>query len=411
MIRGSVGVRARWITIGVSLLGFSGCQTAGLGSGLRAPSSASWRVPVAPVRSVAPQGRETALPGPTAIPEVEVEEVDRILYSYATTDPILREATDLWINRWETVLSVPFSRYLERMSRYGSIVERELEARGLPASLRYLPLVESGYSPLAVSRVGATGLWQLMGPTARELGLTVNSIVDDRADPMASTTAALDYLERLHEEFGSWMVALAAYNVGPGRVRRVLARVGSGDWAPSEPFLEIRRHLPRETREFIPRFLAAAALAENPKAYGFSEVEPEPMSYDEVGVPDATSLDVVADAAGVPEESIRSLNPQYLRGYTPFGEARTVRVPTGTGVRFAANFALIPPDARLSFFEHVVSQGETFSHIARTYGLPVSELTDTNRNVDPRRLQIGMTVVVPRAGMVTTRGLGAGSGG
>ena len=247
-----------------------------------------------------------------------------------------------------------------------------------------------------MSPVGATGLWQLMHPTARELGLTVNSIVDDRRDPVGSTAAALDYLEGLYDEFGSWLLALAAYNGGPGRVRRALSRSGSSVASEGDDrFLEASRYLPRETREFIPRFLAAAALAGAPGEHGFSVTAQCPMTFDEVTVPDATSLEVVARAAQVPEEVIRQLNPQYLRGYTPVGETRTVRVPAGLGERFERNFASIPPDERLSFYEHVVAQGETFTHIARRYRVSVSELVDTNRQVDPRRLQIGMSVIVP----------------
>ena len=355
--------------------------------------------------------REPLSSGPDGIPEVEVDEVDRILYAYATIDPGLREATDSWISRWKTGQSDTFSRYLVRMSRYGSIVEEELVARGLPLSLRYLPLVESGYSPVAVSRAGATGLWQLMGPTARELGLTVNSIVDDRNDPVASTSAALDYLETIHEELGSWLLALVAYNVGPGRVRRELARTESTEPKSRDlRFLEILDDLPLETREFVPRFLAAAALAGDPGSHGFPELNLEPMSFDRVEVPGATSLDVVAEAAEVSEDAVRRLNQQYVRGYTPFGEARTVRVPAGAGTRFAANLSRIPLDQRLSFFEHVVSRGETFTHIALQYGLSVSELTATNRLVDPRRLQIGMTVMVPRAGIAMGNGIRGNSG-
>ncbi len=341
-----------------------------------------------------PLGPETAAP----LPDFEVDGIDEILHSPASVDTALREAASAWRSRWTGQLSETFAQYLERMGRYDQLVQRELDERDLPASLRYLPLVESGYSPRAVSRAGATGLWQLMRPTARELGLMVNSIVDDRRDPVASTAAALDYPEELHAEFGSWLLALAAYNGGPGRIRRVLDRYGPST-APfdDERFIAVRRYLPRETREFIPRFFAAAALAEDPEKYGFRMREPDPMAFDEIRVPDATSLDVIATAAQVPEERIRRLNPHYLRGYTPVGEPRIVRVPVGLSATFERNFAAIPPEDRLSFLEHVVAAGETFSHIARRYGVAVSELTDANRQVEPRRLQIGMGVIVPLA--------------
>ncbi len=391
--------------LAATLLAVSGCRATGGTSAAYVASLPSDLASLAPKPERAPVDLLEA----TSLPDVDVASVDEILYSATSVDPVLREAAGSWQNEWRTSEAQSFQRYLERMERYELVVDAHIEARALPRSLRYLPLIESGYSTGAVSRVGATGLWQLMGPTARELGLTVNSIVDDRRDPVASTVAALEYLERLHEEFGSWLLALAAYNGGPGRVRRALTRSDAGaTLTGDELFLEIRGRLPLETREFIPRFLAAAALAEDPGAHGFSPGESDPLSFDEVTVSDATSLDVVAKAAEVPEETIRLLNPQFVRGYTPRGERRTIRVPVGTVNRFTRNFAAIPPEERLSFMEHVVASGETFGHIAGQYGVPVSEVVDTNRHLDPRRLQIGMIVVVPLRGMRSGSGLRAG---
>jgi membrane-bound lytic murein transglycosylase D len=250
-----------------------------------------------------------------------------------------------------------------------------------------------------VSRAGATGLWQIMGPTATGLGLSVTAVVDDRRDPFAATLAALDYLEQLNAQFDSWILALAAYNAGPGRISGILNQYGAGTvQSEDERFILISSRLPAETRDFIPRFYAAATLAGNPEAHGFPPLVPRPPAFDEVIVPDATSLDVVARAAGVPEEEILALNPHYLQGFTPLGEVRTVRVPQGRSFQFERNYALIPPSERLSFVEHVVASGETFSHIAARYGVSVAELTGVNSQVDPRRLQIGMRVVIPVGG-------------
>ena len=374
-------------------------------------------VPPAPRRSdVAlpwPSGQRSIVgpTGPAALAIIDVVGIDEILHSPVSADPILQTAVGIWLTEWTTGEAEVFERYLAQMSSYDLVVGRELDARALPASLRYLPLVESGYSPRAVSRAGATGLWQLMGPTARGLGLVVNSVVDDRRDPEASTSAALDYLEGLHDEFGSWLLALSAYNGGPGRLRRVLRRYGSGmARTGDEQFLEIRRHLPAETRQFVPRFLAAARLAGDPGAYGLVVRGRPPLAYDEVQVPDATSLNVVATVARVSEESVHRLNPQYSRGYTPVGESRTLRVPLGSGVTFERFFPSIAPGDRLDLVEHVVAEGETFTHIARRYGVAVSELEDTNRHVEPRRLQIGMRVVVPlgSASLETDFGVGGG---
>jgi membrane-bound lytic murein transglycosylase D len=245
-----------------------------------------------------------------------------------------------------------------------------------------------------------------MNGTARDLGLSVGSIVDDRRDPVAATTAALDYLEQLYDQFGCWLLTLSAYNAGPGTVGRLLERHAAGLPVEGEVrYLTIHPHLPAETRDFVPKLLAAAALGGDPRAFGFPELQPRPWLFDEVLVPDATSLEVVASAAGVAEAEILALNPHYLRGFTPAGEARIVRVPFGHSFQFERNFALIPPEQRLTFMEHVVQSGDTFSHIAERYGVRLAELTDMNSNVDPRRLRIGLTIVVPvgsRGGPSTT---------
>ncbi|MEX0935479.1 MAG: transglycosylase SLT domain-containing protein, partial [Gemmatimonadota bacterium] len=372
------------------------CQTVGGVHSFRssaAPGSAS-------VAAEAEWSTPTAAPVET-IPRVEVrvEGLDAILHSAAGVDPAFQSDVRDWMRSWTTGQASSFERYLQRMREYDGLVLEELLERGLPGSLRYLPIVESGYIPSAVSRVGATGLWQLMDPTARELGLTVSSIVDDRRDPVASTHAALEYLEALHVRFDSWFLALAAYNAGPNRVQRLLDRYAPGEGSGDESYFEILPHLPAETRQFVPRFFAAATLASDRDTHGFEASTEGTVRFDEVAVPDATSLDVVARAAGVEEASILALNPQYLRGFTPAGETRIVRVPEGRAARFARNFAEIPPEERLTVLEHVVTSGETFTHIARRYGVPVSDLTDMNGSVDPRRLQIGMRLVVPVGGV------------
>lgn len=351
------------------------------------------------------------LPAPLLPAKLEMGELDPILHASIAHDPLLRERAAFWADFWTTRSRPYFERYLERMGQYQHLVDRELAERGLPPSLRYLPIVESGYHHGVTSRAGASGLWQLMPATARGLGLLVDGVVDDRHDPVGSTSAALDYLEELHAQFGSWTLALSAYNAGPGRVARLLERhVREDDLTPDESYLRIRSHLPAETREFVPRFFAAAILASDPERYGLPPVDvSREFVFDEVTVPDATSLDVVARAAGVEEEEIVALNAHYTRGFTPAGHERVVRVPPGTAPTFEVNFAQIPPDERITFVEHVVAQGETLTHIARRYGVSVAELTGANGGLDPRRLQIGQRLVVSVAGNGTSSSSTGGS--
>lgn len=394
-----IGRRAsRFAAPAVAALGLASCQTVGGYEMTPGPRMAVAALSVSPALTDG-MTPKALIPGSPHVAETVVEgKLDPILDSPISFDSSVQDAARTWVEAWTTRQVGTFERYLVRMGAWEGLVGDELEARELPASLRYLPIVESGYSPLAVSRVGATGLWQLTDPTARHLGLTVNSIVDDRRDPVASTDAALDYLGDLYDEFGSWYLALAAYNAGPGRVQRLLDRYGLEQQTGDQRYLEIQSHLPAETRNFVPRLIAAATLAQKAEAFGLPATESAAVAFDEVTVPDATSLDVIADAAGVDEETIRELNPQFVRNFTPVGEMRTVRVPAGLGAHFERAFAAIPPDERLTFVEHVVAKGETFTKIAHLYGVPVADLTDTNRDLDPRRLQIGTRIVVPIAG-------------
>jgi membrane-bound lytic murein transglycosylase D len=396
--RGTMG-RGALVAAGV-LVALGGCQRVGPASQPGpAPRPAATPMPV-PTGDI---GGDR--PSPVArngrLQEVEVaSDIDAILHSVVASDPRLEERIGFWVEFWSTRGSNHFSVYLERMARWEPYVAAELELRGLPASLKYLPIVESGYHDVIVSRVGATGMWQLMPPTARELGLTVSAVIDDRRDPMASTRAALDYLETMHGMFGSWFLALAAYNAGPGRIRGIVNRHAPGRGALDDlDYLELRPHLPAETREFVPRFFAAARIARNPEQYGFERPVGVPMlEWDEVLVPDATSLDVVAWAAGVDEADVVELNRHYLRGFTPAGEARSVRIPAGTAGRFTQNYALVPPEERISFMEHAVARGETLGGIAGRYGVRLADLQAANGGLDPRRLQIGQRLVIPVAG-------------
>ncbi len=392
----------RSIVLVAALFLFAGCQRVGMEPPGTTPAPEARPGPEAGAIPL-PERPGRLVDGPAAplpLPEVDLRGVDPILHTPVARDAHLRERTDFWVAFWSNQARGHFERYLERMGRYDAFVDAAIEEKGLPPSLRYLPIVESGYHHSIASRAGAVGLWQFMSPTARSKGLLVDGIVDDRRDPIASTFAALDYLEELYNQFGSWYLALAAYNAGPGRVGGVLARLApDATMDPDERYLRALPGLPAETREFVPRFFAAATIASDPEAHGFAPLDrSNPFAFDEVRIPDAASLDVLARAAEVEEEVLRALNPQFMRGFTPPGQERTVRVPPGSSERFAQNFALIPPSEWVSFMEHSISRGETLGHIARRYGVSVAELQGANGNLDPRRLQIGQRLIVPIAG-------------
>ncbi len=340
----------------------------------------------------------TPVPEAAAPPEPAPEPVpvDAVTGSPAAAHHELADDLAEWFDYWLEDYGPNLRLSLERMGRYGSMVDAALEERGMPRSLRYLPIAESYYNPRAYSRVGAAGMWQFMPGTARERGLAVSSLVDERRDPEVATEAALDMLAELRERFDSWFLALAAYNGGPNRVARLLRRHHSGPPGDSA-FIGIRDRLPRETRHFIPKFLAVAAIADDPGAYGITDIEFESaLEYDEVTVPDPTSLDVVARAAGVSEDDIRVLNPHLPARIVPTHIETVLRVPAGTVSRFERNYAAIPTEERLTIVEHTISAGETLGHIAEAYGVRLSDLMDTNPGLRPRYLQIGQKVVVPR---------------
>jgi membrane-bound lytic murein transglycosylase D len=240
-------------------------------------------------------------------------------------------------------------------------------------------------------------MWQFMEATARERGMEISPLLDQRRDPVRSTDAAVSFLTELRSEFGSWFWALAAYNGGPNRARRIL-RTHAGDAYPSDSlFWALRLRFPRETRDFVPKLIGAVVVASAPDGHGFEPAAVGPFRFDEVSVPDATTLDVVARAAGASQDDIERLNPEYVRRMTPPGRASSLRVPEGRGAAFEAAYARIPPEERVTFVMHRVVRGETLSHIAVRYGVRVAEIEAANPGIRPRFLTVGRTLTVPVA--------------
>lgn len=375
-----------------SLLAVSACGTA---PPPRAPGPLAVSGDVAPS---APPVDAVFTEGILRPPAVVVDPGDPILGSTLAEHPEVLKEVHYWILRWQTWGEGYFHGYLERMGRYAGIVEAAVEERELPPSLRYLPLIESGYNPRASSPMGAVGMWQFMRGTALFLGLEVSPVVDERRDPWAATAVALDYLAELHRKFnGSWYLAVAAYNGGPGRTERTLRRHAPGVEPSDSLFWALREHFPAETRDFVPKLLAAAEVGRRPGHYGFHVEEDAPEEVVGVEVPDATSVDVLARAAGVEAKRMEALNPHLLRGYTTPGKATTVRVPADRADAFQREYGRIPPEERVSFVEHKLRRGETLSHVADQYRVSLRELRAANGGLNPRRLQIGQWIVVPRA--------------
>lgn len=280
---------------------------------------------------------------------------------------------------------------LARGERYLPLIRETFAEEGVPLELAYIPLIESLYKPYARSRASAVGLWQLMAPTARLYGLRVDWYVDERRDPVKSTRAIARFILDYYREFNDWHLTIAAYNGGKGRVARALQRTGTDDfWS-----LAATRALPRETREFVPKILAAILIGTDPQLYGVHFIAQEEFRYDEVTIDSMTDLQIIAEAAGTTLEIIQDLNPQLLRRTTPNFDSYTLRVPEGRGQEFRVAYAAIPESERVRVVEHRIRTGESLSRIADMYDTSVAAITDLNGIRNRHRIRAGHTLLIP----------------
>ena len=252
----------------------------------------------------------------------------------------VNERVEFWTRRFVTEERSAFEELLSREGLYSDMITAKLRERGMPEELIYVAMIESGFVPSARSYVSALGVWQFMSPTARAYGLRIDSYVDERRDPVRATDAALDYLNELHQRYGSWYLAAAAYNAGPTRVSRALNRHASGRVGDESLYWEIVDHLPPETAQYVPKLLAATYLARYASKYGFEVTRAEPYVYDIVWTPGGTGLRDVAESVGVSTERMYELNPQLIRGVTPPGAAYPLRVPVGATHQVVATLGM-----------------------------------------------------------------------
>src|SRR5438128_1986454 len=297
-----------------------------------------------------------------------------------------------------------FEIWLSRLGRYEWMIRERLRTKGLPEDLIYVTLIESGLSNTAVSRARAVGMWQFMASTARLYGLTVDPWVDERRDPYKATDAAVAYLGDLVQRLGSVYLAAAAYNAGVGRIERGVARLpGEQDTLTDNTFFQLadRRYLRRETRDYVPKLIAASLIAKQPDRYGFTEIQRlPPLVFDEITIADATGLDVIARLADTTIAALLELNPQLVRGITPPGREVTVRVPRGRGALVAARYDTLPATERVTFLDHYVARGQTLLEIAHRYRVTVTMIQSANPQLRPHALRIGQRIIIPVSGRI-----------
>ncbi|MDH4099856.1 MAG: transglycosylase SLT domain-containing protein [Nitrospirota bacterium] len=312
--------------------------------------------------------------------------------------PSAEKAVQHKIDRLSGAVRETFSLWLARSGKYISIMQEVLEQKGMPTDLVFLPLIESGFDPFAVSSRSAAGPWQFMAGTAEKYGLKINWWTDERRDPVKATKAAADYLKRLHEMFGSWPLALASYNAGEGRVSRAMSKANTDDFWQ----LHNTRLLPKQTRDYVPLYLAAATIAKEPEKHGFEPTELKEFRFDEVLLHDSLSLPTAASCAGTTVEKLRELNPALKRNVTPPYKNYILRIPKGTKASFQAALEQLSPDDRRAWNKVKVKKGDSFWSLAQKYRLSVDTFKEINSLEGKTRLKVGDYVLVPKDGTMHT---------
>ena len=312
------------------------------------------------------------------------------------------QRVEFYISRFTGDGRSRFEHWLARGTRYEPMIRAKLRAAGLPEDLTYLALIESGYDPHAYSSAAAVGMWQFMTATARGVGMRVDWWVDERRDPVRATDGAVKFLSWLKGQFGSMYLAAAAYNGGPGRVARGLSRYADEleGAAGDDRFFALaeKDYLRRETRDYVPKMIAAALVAKAPARYGLSVSPLDVLAYDSIRVGPATPVAAVAKAARVQLSEIMTLNTHVLRGVTPPRDSFFVRLPAGSAAGFDSAFATLPDADRTAFRTVTTKQGETIGTIASRHGLSAKQLSWYNprlQKLKSGRLAPGQRVLLP----------------
>jgi membrane-bound lytic murein transglycosylase D len=301
---------------------------------------------------------------------------------------IMRDFVDYYTRRHRKT----FSNWLERAERYLPHIREVFRERGLPRDLIFLPFAESGFNPWAYSRAGAAGMWQFMPATARHYGLEVNWWVDERRDPYLSTRAAADYLQKLHEQFGSWYLALAAYNAGEGNVERALHLSGTDGYYE---LCRETRFLHRETRYYVPKFLAILKIVKNLDTYDLRELsidsKPDLVHME---LPSGTDLGRFCSTIGMKWDAFRKLNPSLRRQVTPPNQTSTVHLPS-TKKTLAQNYLESSDSSSDSgYARYRIQRGDSWWRLSRRFDVPIRILKSLN-NRSSNLLRPGESIIVP----------------
>ncbi len=309
----------------------------------------------------------------TDVPLIQNRYVTNSLVYYTLKRP---EVMELWLQRSEI---------------YMPMIQRIFKEEKVPSELAYLAFIESGLNPKARSWAAAVGMWQFIAATGRVYGLEVNWWVDERRDPEKATRAAARHLNDLYDIWGDWHLAMANYNISPRGLNRAITRAGG-----KKDYWEAYPYLPRETRGYVPGFIATAMIGLNPEEFGFQrKYEGEPYSYDVVEVEGLMPLDALAEATGISVDELKDYNPELLRWATPPGNKYPLKIPTGKKEEFLVAYKEIPKENRAQDMTvHTVQRGESVGLIAQKYGTTVRGIYASNDNLS-NVIHPGQKLVIP----------------
>ncbi len=336
---------------------------------------------------------------PNLVEIVAPEEIEPVRPAVTmTANRVVERTINDYLQNRRTLLKL----WIERGQIWFPMVETIFAEEGIPDELKYIALGESGLNPLARSSAGAVGMWQFMSATARGEGLRADSWVDERMDPELSTRAAAKHLKVLYESYsGNWHLVLAGYNCSYRCIKRAVERAGGSIENPPS-FWEIYPYLPRQTRDFIPKFIAAALIVSDPDLYGIEyESLGQEYSYDIVLINGMLKLESAAELAGVDLATIKKLNPSIRKVTLPDAtEPYPLKIPQGTYQRFVSAFSNLPADQKIAPSEYKVQTGDTLAGIARKFETTVEELQTAN-SIRSHLIYPNQNLMIPGTGANT----------
>lgn len=328
------------------------------------------------------------------VEELELPDVD---LSSADIPLTLNSKVEYFLYHFQTSGRQSFARWLSRSSRYIPMMKEILKREGMPEDLVYVAMIESGFHMNARSWANAVGPWQFVSETGRRYSLRIDQWIDERKDPVKATTAAALYLKELYSLFnGDWYLATAGYNAGENKILRAIDRYNTND------FWEISRgsYLKRETKEYVPKLLAAAIIAKDPARYGFTDVAYQPpIEFETVKIPSRTDLDLAAKLTGTTYDIIRELNPDLRHWCTPPNYPDyELKIPKGTKERFEMEYVKVPVDQRFTekklYTRYQVRKRDSLSYVAKRFGTTTANLAELN-GISTKSRIAGKSLVVP----------------